>query len=184
MKYHKVNKILITAVCLLAVVLSSGFRGCVSKKSALRSAIDASYRLPAATNDVIAKVAAARDQGIITPETSRSLGEKLNAVARAEVKFVEMVKVANAAFQANGVIDAITQGNLKAFFDSDIVTPFLDVLTIAKVITGPNAAALSLAVTAARLLIRTIANGIGSSKRSSLGSGMAFSILRPEVATL
>lgn len=155
----------ITAVGVLTLT------GCPKGKSdAIRAAVDASYRLPAATNDLIAKIREARDRGIITDAQARSFGEKLNVLAKAEVKFVEMVKIAVAASKAVGVLDDIKRLELRDYFDASVVNPFLEVLTLTNVLSGPNAAMITAGVSGVRLLLRTIGGGLGS-KIQNLLSG-------------
>lgn len=159
-------------VVLFSLILAtSAFKGCGgsgSKKDALRSAIEASYRLPAATNDLIADVEKGKAQNLISPEQARKFGADLNTLARAEVTFVQMVKAADAAFKATGTIDPATQTSLRNFFDASIISPFLDVLTSAKVLSQTDAALILTGVTAVRLLLKTIGGPIGSTKTNSL----------------
>lgn len=135
--------------------------GC-PKKDAVRAAVDASYRLPATTNDVIRQVADARDRGIITVEQSKKFGDLLNKMATAEVVYVGMVKTIEAALKSTGSADPGKLKDLSAFFDTSVVTPFLAVLEFTKLLSGDNVQLILLAVTAARLLLRTIGSGIGS----------------------
>lgn len=161
----KIKQFAINVALTLAVVASVLTTiACPKSKDQLRSAIEASYRLPAATNDVIAKVVEAKEKGYITADQSRELGTVLNDIARGEVVFVGMVRAANETFQQTGTIDKATQANLRSFFDSKILEPFLRVLEAAKLLTGTDVSLILVAVSAVRLLISTIARGIGSKK--------------------
>ncbi len=150
------------------VITSAAFTLACPKKSAVRSAIDASYRLPKATNDLIAKITIARDRQIITVEQARTFGALLNNVAVAEVTFVGMVKAMQAAIDAGTPATAEQLGTLRSFFDVSIVEPFLRVLELAKVLTGTDSQLILIAITAARLLIRKIAAGLGSANSNKL----------------
>jgi hypothetical protein len=151
---------------ILATTAAKGCGG--SKKDTLAAAIDASYRLPAATNDLIADINAGKAQNLISPEQARKFGADLNVLANAEVVFVQMVKAAEATFKATGSIDPATQRSLRDFFDASLVAPFLNVLQNAKVLSATDSALILAGVTAVRLLLHTIAPPIGSTKQNSL----------------
>lgn len=155
---------------LYAVVLSTlAFASGCPGKDKVRAAIDASYRLPAATNDLIEKIRVARDTGVISVEQSQSFGSILNDVARAEVVFVGMVKTVHRATETEKRKPTPAElAGLRSFFDASIVEPFLRALELARVLTGPDVQIILLAITAARLLIRKIAAGIGSANVNRL----------------
>jgi hypothetical protein len=159
----------IAALCLLAIFLTA-----CPKPDPLKSAIKASYRLPAATNDIIAKVTIARDRGLITPEQARSFGTALNDLARSEVVFVGMVRAANDTFKRTGTLPDATRAGLRSFFDTSIIEPFLRVLELAKLLSGADVDLILVAVTAVRLLINTIAGGIGSARSLSQSGPMPY----------
>jgi hypothetical protein len=158
----------ITVICLLAIVMAGlASTGC-PKKDGVRKAVEASYRLPAMTNDIITQVTAARDKGIITLEQSKAFGDQLNKLAQAEIVYVGMVKALQNAID-NGQEPAPGQLiSIKTFFDASIVEPFLRVLEMARILSGPAVELILVAITAARLVIRTIASGIGSTKKKAI----------------
>lgn len=176
---------------LYALVISQlAFATACPKKDALRAAIDASYRLPATTNDLIAQLTEARDRGIITVEQARRFGDIINPLARAEVVFVGLVKAANnvatridflntkAARTANDNAELVSLkaelqtkvSGLKAFFDVELLGPFLQVLQAAQILTGDQVQLILLAITAVRLILRTIGSGIGSKRIDALNA--------------
>lgn len=165
----------IALIALYAVVITSAaFTLACPKKDAVRAAIDASYRLPRATNDLIAKVTTARDTQIITVEQARQFGTVLNDIAKAEVIYVGMVKAMQNAIDSGTPTTPAQLANLRSFFDASIVEPFLHVLELAKVLSGNDVQLILLAITAARLLILKIASGIGSPNENKLaGPGVA-----------
>lgn len=140
------------------------------KKDALRSAVEASYRLPAATNDVIAKVADARDRGIITAEQARTFGTHLNQLARAEVVFVDMVKAAKETFDRTGSVDPTAFRRLRDYFDASLIEPFLRVLEAARLLSGTDVALITTAITAVRLILRTIGRDLRSRSVGTLNA--------------
>lgn len=165
-----IGLLLVYAIAILGVV---GMSGC-PKKDGLRAAIEASYRLPASTNDVIKQVTDARDRGIISVEQSQKFGKLLNDMAKAEVVFVGMVKAANAVIDAGGKVPPGQLSDLKTYFDAAIIGPFLDVLKLIGVMSGDDVQLILMAVTAVRLLLRTIGSGIGSQLMNKLaGNGFA-----------
>lgn len=137
-------------------------------KDAVRNAIDASYRLPGATNDIIKAVREARDKGLITVDQGRQFGEPLNDLAKAEVIFVGMVKALNAAVKANGTADAAEVAKVRDFFDASVIEPFLRVLQVARVLSGDSIDLILVGITATRLLLRTIGLGLGSRSQNAL----------------
>lgn len=175
-----------TAAFLVVVILAvSMLAGCPSGKSdAIRKAAEASYRLPAATVDILDKTKAALDAGTIDAATARKVGTILEPVAKAEVVFVGMVRAANAAAERAAVLSKMTNktpdqaaelaslnaslrtqtAEIKRFFDLEIITPFLGVLEVAKLISGSTAQTVVLAISAARLIIETIGSALKSSK--------------------
>lgn len=163
MKILNRNRSVFALIALYAVVLAStALTTACPKKDAVRAAIDASYRLPHATNDLIDKITIARDRGIISVDTSKQFGAILNDVAKAEVVYVGMVKALQNAIDFGTAASPADLANLRSFFDAQIIEPFLRVLEIAKVLSGSDVQLVLLAITAARLLIRKIASGIGS----------------------
>lgn len=174
-------KALCTLALLYALTIGSvAFATGCPEKDKLRSAVEASYRLPGATNDIIAKVAEGRDAGIISQDQARKFGEALNKMAMAEVVFVKTVKTIHAAAKLNG--GKANAGELlsaRDFFDESIVGPFLEILEFTRVLSGDNVKLILLAVTAARLLIRTIGIGIGSNKINALAAAAKFLTSNP-----
>jgi hypothetical protein len=163
--------LILSYVMLFAAVAWS--TGC-PKKDAVRTAVDASYRLPATTNDIIRQVTTARDKHIITPDQAVKFGTLLNQMATAETVYVGLVKSLVAAMNTNGgVADPGKLGALRLFFDEKVVGPFLQVLELTKVLSGDSVNLILLAVSAARLLIRTIGGGIGSTIAANL---VAFNV--------
>lgn len=163
-KYRKANNVIVVLAVLFCLILNSA----CPPKDRVRAAIDASYRLPAATNDIIEKVRDGRDRGIITPDQSRSLGTHLNTIARAQVVFVQMVKTIHETRARTGKADAIQLAAARDYFDAEIVEPFLKVLEDAKIISKDTGAFIVVAISAAKTLIRTIARGIGSGNSNKL----------------
>lgn len=163
MKHLLANNRFITIVALYAVVLCSvAFITACPKKDAVRAAIDASYRLPHATNDLTDKIRVARDRGLITAGQSANFGAMLNKIAQGEVVYVGMVKALQNAIDSGTPATAADLANLRTFFDASIIEPFLRVLEAAKVLSGDSVTLILIALTAVRLLIRKIASGIGS----------------------
>ncbi len=156
------------AYCLLfaSIVITSA----CPKKDAVRTAIDASYRLPATTNDLIAKVNEAKTKGFITADQSKKFGDLLSPLARAEVVYVGMVKALQAAVKANGTADPGQLGTLKTFFDAQVIGPFLQILEFCKVLSGDSVQVILVAVSGVRLLLRTIGLGIGSNFINALAA--------------
>lgn len=152
----------IAQIVLLALVMTSSLGFACERKSAVRRAIEASYRLPATTNDVIKQVREGRDRGIISTDQAAKFGEALNKMAAAELAYIDAVKIIKAAVEKGQTPDRSAMANLQFIFDSQIVGPFLDVLSLARLISGSQADLILLAVEAARLLLRTIGGGIGS----------------------
>ena len=164
-----------TIVQLLIIAMlgaSAVFMQACPKKDAVRAAVDASYRLPASTNDLIAKITEGRDRGIITVDQSKKFGELLSKVAASEVIYIGMVKAMKNAIDATGKPDAAAMKSLRDFFDVQIIGPFLNVLEIARVLSGDSVQVILLAVTAVRLLLHTIAGGIGSNFSNQLAGGL------------
>jgi hypothetical protein len=157
-----------------AIVFAIFLTGCPASDP-LRSAVEASYRLPAATNDVVAKVTIARDRGYITAEQARSFGAVLNDLARGEVEFVKLARLANARFKQTGTFDAATQTELRSYFDGKIVEQFLAVVDLLRTISGPDLGLIVVAIAAVRALIKKIAGGIGSHKLAAVAG------LRPRI---
>lgn len=158
-------------VVILALICSSvALLAACPKKDALRSAIDASYRLPATTNDLIRQIREGRDRGIISTEQASRFGDLLNKMATAEVVYVDGVKALKAAVDRGDKIDKSKLSGLQLIFDRDIVGPFLDVLSLTKLLSGSQAQLILLAVDAARLLLRTIGGGIGSQLTNALAA--------------
>lgn len=179
MNWIRTPIVLFTLYCVLIVGIAATSTGC-PKKDALRAAADASYRLPAATNDIIEQVATARDTGLISIETAAQFGKHLNDMARAEVVFVGMVRAAVAANSGNVNADAksAATAELRKYFDLNIVGPFLNTLELVRLLTADQKQLIMLAITAAKLLIRTIAGGLGSANYNRLagpaGPGFNF----------
>lgn len=155
----------IKAALFLSLILFSAFAftGCPASTKTVKAAVDASYRLPATTNDLIKQIADGRDAGILSADDARHFGEYLNAMAKAEVVFVEGVKALQATFEATGHFDPVKLKNLRTYFDAAIVGPFLHVLESARVLSGSAATAIMLAIAALRLILREIGSGFGSS---------------------
>lgn len=165
-------------ICYSMLFALVGWKSTCKKEDAVRSAVDASYRLPATTNDIIRQVTTARDKHIITPEQAAKFGDFLNKMATAETVYVGLVKGLVAVMNANGgVADPGKLANLRTFFDANVVGPFLQVLELTKVLSGDSVNLILLAVSAARLLIRTIGGGIGSTIAANL---IAFDVRRLE----
>lgn len=175
----KILKLPVGALILYALVFATVTLGTgCPPKDAVRSAVDASYRLPATTNDIIRQVTTARDKHIITSDQAAKFGGFLNKMATAETVYIGLVKGLVAAMKANGnVADPSQLLNLRTFFDANVVGPFLQVLELTKVLSGDSVNLISLAVSAARLLIRTIGGGIGSTIAANL---IAFDVRRLE----
>jgi hypothetical protein len=160
---HRPTRQAVVLVILYSLVASSLLLATACpQKSSLRQAVEASYRLPGLTNDLIKDVREGRDRGIISPEQASKFGDLLNKMATAELAYIDAVKVIQAAAD-HGQNPAPGQlSNLQLIFDTGIVGPFLDVLTLAKVVSSSQSKAILLAVEAVRLLLRTIGGGIGS----------------------
>src|SRR5258707_3601227 len=120
MKILKIRGTIAFTVAYCLVIASFGLLTACPKKDAVRSAIDASYRLPATTNDVISQITTARDRGIITVEQSKKFGGYLNQMARAETVYIGMVKAMQAAIKATGSVDTAQLKSLKDYFDASI----------------------------------------------------------------
>lgn len=163
MKNYQISKLVLTSMLLYCVVFASlVVTGC-PKKDAVRQAVDASYRLPATTNDVIAAVKRARDQNIISLEQSKKFGEILGRLASAEVVYVKAVKAMNAAVKLNGgVVDQGKLIELRTLFDESVVKPFLEILQFVGVLSGDQSRMIMVAVATLRMLLVTIGGGIGS----------------------
>lgn len=138
--------------------------------NAVRKAVEASYRLPAATNDLIAQIETGRDNGIYTPDEARRFGVALNAMAKAEVIYVQSVKSLNAAYEATGKFDPAKIKDLKVYFDASIVGPFLQILEDARLISGAASTAIQLALSTVRIILTTIGRGFGSSHLKALAA--------------
>lgn len=173
---HPIRWTLAALQVAMLLIIAAGvgtLTGCPkTQKDAVRAAVEASYRLPAATNDLIAKVTEARDTGIISVEQARNLGEKINVLAKAEVKFVQMVKVAEAASRALGAIDEAKKGEIRDYFDTSVISPFLDILSATNLLSGTNAALVTAGVSGVRILLKTIAGGIGSKRTNTVSVGI------------
>lgn len=133
------------------------------KKDAIREAAKASYRLPAATNDLIDRVKAGVANGVITPAQARAIGGILDPVATAELALVRLVRAADAIYRKTGTIPADQMARIKILFDSQIVTPFLKLLEMTKLLSPDASAMLGTAIAGVRLFLSTIGGGFGSS---------------------
>lgn len=167
LKHHWIKTLLATLAIFCVVTIGAG---CPARTTTagVRGAVDASYRLPAATNDLIVHINEGTAAGIITPDQARAAGRSLEKLAAAEIIFVASVKSLNATFEATGKFDPAALKKLRTYFDSSIVVPFLAVLEIANVISGTTAIAITAAAGAVRLLLLTIGSGIGSPRRLGL----------------
>lgn len=174
-------KYTLTLWILAAAIFSAA---CPAKKEAIRQAAEAAYRLPAATNDVIAKTNEALTNGTIDAATARKLGTLIEPIARAEVVFVGLVRTADAiAGQVETLSGKPNKSDseaaqllslkaelkaktfdIKSFFDLRILSPFLDVLTVAKLLTGGQAQLVALAITSVKLILQTIGKGLNSAR--------------------
>ncbi len=165
MKNYGIAKFVTAAMLAYCLVFLSviGATGC-PKKDVVRKAIEASYRLPATTNDVIAAVKDARDRNIITLEQSKKFGEILLRLSQAEVVYVKAVKSMYAAVKANGgQVDQAKLLQLKTLFDETVVKPFLEILEFVGVLSGEQSRMILVAVSTLRMLLVTIGGGLGSS---------------------
>lgn len=165
-------KILATMLIAQVLILTA----CPTSALDIKKAADASYRLPAATNDLIAKISEGEAAGLISASKAKEFGLYLNGAAKAEVVFVGLVKAANAtisqaeADQAAGKITPAAvksirdaQGlNLRQFFDLNILTPFLNTLQAIGLLSAEANQLIGLAVTAVKALLSTIGRGLGS----------------------
>jgi hypothetical protein len=181
-KLYRIRQAIALAVVFVLVAAATA---CPSNKGdTIRKAAEASYRLPAATVDILEKAKAARDAGTLDAATAQRIGEILEPVAKAELVFVGMVRAAHS--QADRLADLERKTNrspsesaeiqelktslrsqtasIKSYFDVEIVAPFLRVLELAKLISGSTSQAVVLAVTAAKLIIQTIGSALKSSK--------------------
>lgn len=151
--------LIVALVCMIGVTIAPS-----CNEGNLRKAIDASYRLPAATNDLTNKIRAGRDAGIIKPDDAAQFGRWLEQMAKAEQVFAGMVKAAQTIVDRGDKVPELTFVELRNYFDLEIVEPFLQVLGKAGLLSGPDISIVIAGITAARLLIVTIGRGIGSKK--------------------
>lgn len=176
MKNWQISKLFCTAFLLYAIV----FTGLVTTAcpqpmpADIRKAIDASYRLPAATNDLIDTIREARDQNYVSLETSQKFGTYLYPMTIAEKAYVKGVKALKAATdKAGGTLDQGKFAELQIIFDDQIVKPFLEILQMVGVLSGDNSKKILFAIAAVRLLLTTIAGGLGSSLLQKLIGGIS-----------
>src|SRR4051812_37503603 len=95
---HRPTRPAVVLVILYSLVASSLLlTTACPQKSSLRQAVEASYRLPGLTNDLIKDVREGRDSGIISPDQASRFGDLLNKMATAELAYIDAVKVLQAA---------------------------------------------------------------------------------------
>lgn len=169
MKPIRSYQLALTLLILYCVGMSAG---CPVKTTPekIRAAVDASYRLPATTNDLIKQIGDAQTQGLLSVEKRQEFGRILQKVAAAEVVFVASVKALDATYTATGQFDPTKLKDLKTYFDASIVDPFLSILSAAGLLSGTAAQGIQLAAAAVRLLLSTIGSGFGSRRLLKLAS--------------
>lgn len=175
------NKFLTFAIAIAALFAVVMAAGC-PKTDHVRKAAEASYRLPAATNDLIASIEQARDRGLISVDQARTFGRYLGEMAKSEAAFVQMVKAADELTRRNPAAAAGQVERLQIFFSAQIVNPFLEILELYGVLSGPAAAAIRTALTAVRVMLATIGGGFGAGLVDLLSSAEPFGSGRQGVA--
>lgn len=181
MKFVKISGLIIGLLCLLFVT------GC-PPKDAIRESASASFRLPGAINDLVASVEEGTTNGVFTPADARKWGNALSPIAKSSVIFVGTVRAANTVFEKIEALKvkpdkttdetgelarlntefASQKISIKTFLDASLVSPFLDVLQLAGLISGSQAQTVLLAVQAVRTILATIGRGFGSSAAGKL----------------
>jgi hypothetical protein len=132
------------------------------KKDAVRKSAEASYRLPALTNDVIAKIDEALSKGLIDVAQAKQAGGLINPIAKAEVTFVALVRSAHAIVKQTGQLPADMAGRIRAMLDDEIIKPFLDLLAFHNLLPENARAVIAVAVAALKVVLTTIGTGFGS----------------------
>lgn len=133
------------------------------KSDQVRSAAKASYRVGGITNDLILKITEARQKNLISQDLARDFGDHLNKIAKAEVAFVQAVKVADAIYRKTGQVPPDQLSILRTIFDDEIVSPFLKVGENFKLLSPTASAAIQAAFVGLRVVLTTIGTGFGSS---------------------
>jgi hypothetical protein len=173
-------KYLAQALILVLVINCLLFTTGCPKKDVIRNAVDASYRLPAMTNDMISQVDDAYVKGFIDLDTVHKIGAATNKLAKAEKIFVDMVAAANKVYIQTGSYSAADISNIKIYFDSQLIAPFLDVLETLKLISGNTSALILTAIDAVRVLLQTIGKGLDSSAAKALPAATVVVVISVE----
>jgi hypothetical protein len=174
------NQFIRFAIAALAIFSVFYATGCPAKTdSAIREAAKASYRLPAATNDLIAQVKEGTARGIFTVEQAHTWGIYSVTLAKSEKKFVAAVKVAELTYRKTGGVPAADLDTLKKLFDREVVAAFLNVLEQFKVLTPNASAILATAIATVRVLLTTIGSGIGSTLLNLIAAADSPGSIRP-----
>jgi hypothetical protein len=139
-----------------------------SAEKALRNAADASYRVPGAVDDLVNKIRAGRDSGVLSADLAKDLGGLLEPAARATVVFAGLVKAANEAYDRGETVPAAKFAEMKMIFDLQIIEPFLRVLEKAQILSGDSVQLILLAVLALRTLLASIGRSFNSKKAASM----------------
>jgi hypothetical protein len=183
MKFQPIRSAIAIVALFCIILATSAFRGC-GTKDPVRQAVEASYRLPVATNTIVDRLREGRDRGIITADQAAKFGGYLNDMAKAEVVYVGMVRALNDAIKATGKADPATILNLRTFFDASVIAPFLHVLELAKVLSASSSELILVAISTVRLLLTTIGKGIGSTFLNALAGPGIVAIGKSELRTV
>jgi hypothetical protein len=169
----KLHCIILIFAVLSALVLPA----CNNRQiDALRAATEASYRLPAALNDLIADIEKNVADGTFSNADGRKFGGLINPVAKASVVYVGLVKAANALNDERVALTAKADKTeaennqlaqltaklktdvpaIRSFFDLKILGPFLDIFEQFKLLSPENRALIELAITAVAAILRRL----------------------------
>jgi hypothetical protein len=138
------------------------------KRDIVRGAASASYRLPGLTRDAIKATGDAFDRKLISIEQKDKFALIFQRLANNETRFVALVDDFRAVYERTQAIDKSRLDAITAFFDAEIVDPFLQILTEYKLLSGSAAGAVKIAIEAVRVVLIQIGAGFGSTKIGSL----------------
>lgn len=149
------KRIMATVMLFVMFIVTSAFSCSGDKRSAFEKGFAASVRVSATGASAGESILKAYQDGVISLETKDKIFEKLKLIGVGGRQFHNVLAGLVEKYPT-GVVPAADLEPLNLLFTSQLYGPLLDILNLAGVLTGPQRAAVELAMQGLKLVIMTI----------------------------